>query len=62
MERNENPINLGYFLENISYHIMNILIPVSANIRHNYFVTLMIIKILNIFVKNITKNFKGFFA
>jgi hypothetical protein len=44
MERNENPINLGYFLENISYHIMNILIPelnpVSANIRHVYLLSI----------------------
>ena len=65
MERNQNPINLCYFLENISFHIINILIPelnpVSANIRHNYFITLMIIKILNIFVEHYQKFQRIFF-
>ena len=38
MERNENPINLGYFLENISYHIMNnayFFVFESINIKPN---------------------------
>ena len=39
MERNDNPVNFDYLLENFSFHIMNVLIPElnpgSLNIRHN---------------------------
>ena len=65
MERNENPVNFDYFLENISYHIMNVLIPElnpgPANIRHNYFVTLMIIKILKYFCEEHNQKFQRIF-
>ena len=65
MERNENPVNFDYFLENISFHIMNVLIPElnpgSANIRHNYYVTLMIIKILKYFCEEHNQKFQRIF-
>ena len=65
MERKENPVNFDYFLENISFHIMNILIPElnpgSANIRYNYYMALMIIKILKYFCEEHNQNFQRIF-
>ena len=65
MERNENPVNFDYFLENISFHIMNILIPElnpgSENIRYNYYMTLMMIKILKYFCEEHNQKFQRIF-
>ena len=65
MERNENPVNFDYFLENFSFHIMNILIPElnpgSSNIRYNYYMTLMIIKILKYFCEEHNQKYQRIF-
>ena len=65
MERKENQVNFDYLLENISFHIMNVLIPELnpgfMNIRYNYFMTLMIIKILKYFCEEHNQKFQKIF-
>ena len=65
MEKKDNPVNFEYFLQNITLHIMNVLIselnPGSRNIRYNYYMTLMIIKILKYFCEEHNQNFQRIF-
>ena len=65
MEKKDNPVNFEYFLQNIALHIMNVLIselnPRSAYIRYNYYMTIMIIKILKYFCEEHNQNFQRIF-
>ena len=65
MEKKDNPVNFEYFLQNLTLHIMNILIselnPGSGYIRYNYYMTLMIIKILKYFCEEHNQNFQRIF-
>ena len=65
MEKKDNPVNFEYFLQNITLHITNILIselnPSSGYIRYNYYMTLMIIKILKYFCEEHNQNFQSIF-
>ena len=65
MEKKDNPVNFEYFLQNITLHIMNILIselnPSPKYIRYNYYMTLMIIKILKYFCEEHNQNFQSIF-
>ena len=65
MEKKDNPVNFEYFLQNITLHIMNVLIselnPGSGYIRYNYYMTLMIIKILKYFCEEHNQNFQRIF-
>ena len=65
MEKKDNPVNFEYFLQNIALHIMNVLIselnPGARYIRYNYYMTLMIIKILKYFCEEHNQNFQRIF-
>jgi hypothetical protein len=65
LEKKKKLLNFDYFMQNFTIHIMSIFIrslnPSVIMVRHDYFLTLMIVKILKYFCEEHNQDFQRIF-